>query len=155
MTLADGIDNGSRSGNLSASTTKMIIHFRSLRKIANPGIAVYPQVSICMDCGFSRFTTRVGVLDSCRGYMNFESVTRQPIAHELPTHKNRVHSRRQVPSGPCLRNVSQRSHAESFLHHVGGGLLGQEDYFGLRGTSANLSSRIDPVQGRESDVEQN
>jgi hypothetical protein len=35
----------------------MMIHFSGLQQIDNPDVLVFPKVSICMDCGFSGFTT--------------------------------------------------------------------------------------------------
>ena len=37
-------------------TAEMMIHFSGLSNIEHPGIAVTPKVSVCLDCGFSRFT---------------------------------------------------------------------------------------------------
>jgi hypothetical protein len=34
----------------------MIIHFRGIKKIDNPGVWVFPKLSVCLDCGFSRLT---------------------------------------------------------------------------------------------------
>jgi len=41
--------------NLAEFTAEMMIHFSGLRNIEHPGIAVTPKVSVCLDCGFSRF----------------------------------------------------------------------------------------------------
>jgi hypothetical protein len=38
-------------------TAEMNIHLSGLRNIDSPGILVCPRVSICLDCGFSRFMT--------------------------------------------------------------------------------------------------
>jgi hypothetical protein len=38
-------------------TTEMMIHFSGRRYIDNPGVLAFPKVSVCLDCGFSRFTT--------------------------------------------------------------------------------------------------
>jgi hypothetical protein len=38
-------------------TAEMMIHFSGLKHLANPGVLVFPKVSICLDCGSSRFTT--------------------------------------------------------------------------------------------------
>jgi|HubBroStandDraft_6_1064221.scaffolds.fasta_scaffold94433_2 hypothetical protein len=33
------------------------IHFRGLENIDHPGVLVFPKILVCLDCGFSRFTT--------------------------------------------------------------------------------------------------
>jgi hypothetical protein len=38
-------------------TTEMLIHFRGIGNIDNPGVLAFPKVSICLDCGSSRFNT--------------------------------------------------------------------------------------------------
>ena len=38
-------------------TAEMMIHFSGRRNIDNPGVLAFPKVSVCLDCGFSRFTT--------------------------------------------------------------------------------------------------
>jgi hypothetical protein len=38
-------------------TAEMMIHFSGHMHIENPGVLAFPQVSICLDCGASRFTT--------------------------------------------------------------------------------------------------
>jgi hypothetical protein len=45
-----------QSGNQAEFTAEMMIHFSGLRNIEHPGISVTPKVSVCLDCGFSRFT---------------------------------------------------------------------------------------------------
>lgn len=37
-------------------TTEMIIHFSGLKNLDNPGVLLSPKVSVCLDCGFSRFS---------------------------------------------------------------------------------------------------
>jgi hypothetical protein len=46
------------SSNQAEFTTEMMIHFRGLKNIDKPGVLVFPKVLVCLDCGFSRFTTR-------------------------------------------------------------------------------------------------
>ena len=38
-------------------TAEMMIHFSGRRDIDNPGLLTFPKVSVCLDCGCSRFTT--------------------------------------------------------------------------------------------------
>jgi hypothetical protein len=35
----------------------MTIHFSGLKNVDKPAVLAFPNVSICMDCGFSWFTT--------------------------------------------------------------------------------------------------
>ena len=45
------------SQNEAEFATEMMIHFRGLLNLDYPGVLAFPQVSICLDCGASRFTT--------------------------------------------------------------------------------------------------
>ena len=38
-------------------TAEMMIHFSGMRNLDNPGVLAFPKVSVCLDCGFSRFNT--------------------------------------------------------------------------------------------------
>jgi hypothetical protein len=44
------------SSNQAEFTAEMNLHFRGLRHIDNPGVLLFPKVSVCLDCGFSKFT---------------------------------------------------------------------------------------------------
>jgi len=44
------------SGNQSEFAAEVILHFRGLENIDNPGVLAFPTVLICLDCGFSQFT---------------------------------------------------------------------------------------------------
>jgi hypothetical protein len=37
-------------------SVEMIVHPSGLNNLANPGVWVYPKLSVCLDCGFSQFT---------------------------------------------------------------------------------------------------
>jgi hypothetical protein len=45
-----------QSGNQAEFTAEMMIHFSGLSNIGHPGIPIIPKVSVCLDCGSSRFT---------------------------------------------------------------------------------------------------
>jgi hypothetical protein len=45
------------SGNQEDFTAEINIHFRGLKNLDRPGVLIIPKLSICLDCGFSRFTT--------------------------------------------------------------------------------------------------
>lgn len=45
------------SNNGAEFTAEMMIHFSGLKHIDKPAVLAFPQISICMDCGFSGFTT--------------------------------------------------------------------------------------------------
>jgi hypothetical protein len=38
-------------------TSEVNIHFRGLAHIDEVGVLIFPQLSVCLDCGFSMFTT--------------------------------------------------------------------------------------------------
>jgi len=38
-------------------TAEVNIHTRGLQNLDKPGVLVFPEVVVCLDCGFSRFTT--------------------------------------------------------------------------------------------------
>ena len=44
------------SANEAEFTTEMMIHFSGLKHLSNPGLLIFPRLSICFDCGFSWFT---------------------------------------------------------------------------------------------------
>jgi hypothetical protein len=44
-----------QSGNQAELTAEVMVHFSGLKYIDNPGVLTFPKVSVCLDCGFSRF----------------------------------------------------------------------------------------------------
>jgi hypothetical protein len=46
-----------QSGNQAEFTAEVMMHLSGLKYIANPGLLTFPKVSVCLDCGFSWFTT--------------------------------------------------------------------------------------------------
>ena len=63
-----------QSNNQAKFFAEMMIHFSGLRHIENRGVLAFPQVLVCLDCGFARFTTsetelhelREGIASSAR-----------------------------------------------------------------------------------------
>jgi hypothetical protein len=45
------------SSNQAEFISEMNIHFHGLRNIDKPGVLLFPTLLVCLDCGFSRFTT--------------------------------------------------------------------------------------------------
>jgi hypothetical protein len=45
-----------RSSNVAEFTAETIIHFAASKNLDKPGVWLFPQLSICLDCGSSRFT---------------------------------------------------------------------------------------------------
>lgn len=43
--------------NESEFASEMMIHFAGSAHLANPGVLAFPKISICLDCGASRFIT--------------------------------------------------------------------------------------------------
>ena len=61
-------------------TTEMMIHFGGLSSVDNPGVLAFPKVSVCMDCGASRFNTTGAELRVLR-----EAAIKQPQKQMLPS----------------------------------------------------------------------
>jgi hypothetical protein len=64
------------SSNQAEFNTEMMIHFSGLRNIDKPGVLVVQKVLVCLDCGFSRFTTSGTELALLAGH-HIEDSTRQ------------------------------------------------------------------------------
>jgi hypothetical protein len=45
------------SGNQAEFAAEIHVHFSELKNLGKPGAFVFPKLLVCMDCGFSRFTT--------------------------------------------------------------------------------------------------
>jgi hypothetical protein len=43
------------SGNEAECLAEMIIHFRGLKHVENPGVWLFPKILVCLDCGAARF----------------------------------------------------------------------------------------------------
>jgi hypothetical protein len=43
---------------------EIMIHSSGLRHLDDPGVLAFPKIAVCMDCGFSRFTTTEAQLRS-------------------------------------------------------------------------------------------
>jgi hypothetical protein len=44
------------SGNQAEFTAEMMIHYSGLQNINHPGVLLVLGVSVCLECGFSKFT---------------------------------------------------------------------------------------------------
>ena len=44
------------SGNQAKFAAEINIHFTGLKKLNKPSVWVFPELLVCLDCGFSRFT---------------------------------------------------------------------------------------------------
>jgi hypothetical protein len=47
------------SGNQAEFVAEINIHLSGLKNIGNPGVLAFPRLLVCLDCGFSQFTTPV------------------------------------------------------------------------------------------------
>jgi len=47
--------------------SEIMIHVSGLGHLADSGVLTFPKISICMDCGASRFSTSVEELRRLRG----------------------------------------------------------------------------------------
>jgi hypothetical protein len=57
-----------KSGNQAEFTAEMMIHLSGRANIDNPGLLAFPKVSVCLDCGSSRFIipeTELALLAMC------------------------------------------------------------------------------------------
>jgi hypothetical protein len=45
-----------QSNNQAEFTAEMIVHFSGPDNLDEPGVWVFPKLSVCLDCGVSRFT---------------------------------------------------------------------------------------------------
>ena len=64
------------SGNQSEFASEMILHFRGLENINDPGVLAFPKVLICLDCGFSQFTaSTTELVELARGTRTREAST--------------------------------------------------------------------------------
>ena len=52
--------------NQSEFTTEMMIHFSAPNHDGKPGVLVFPTISVCLDCGASRFNMPTKQLWSLR-----------------------------------------------------------------------------------------
>jgi len=43
------------SDKLAELTAEMLVHYRGLKHLEKPGVWLFPEVLICLDCGFGRF----------------------------------------------------------------------------------------------------
>lgn len=43
------------SGNQAGFPAEMIIHFSGFQNVDKPGVLVFPELWVCLDCGYSRF----------------------------------------------------------------------------------------------------
>ena len=55
-----------RSGNFAEFSAEINLHFSGLKRLDKPSVLVFPRVLVCLDCGFSRFTTPETELDLLR-----------------------------------------------------------------------------------------
>jgi hypothetical protein len=46
-----------QSSNRADFPAEMVLHFSGPANIDNPGVLMFPEVSVCLDCGFSWFVT--------------------------------------------------------------------------------------------------
>jgi len=44
------------SGNLAEFNSETNIHFSGLKNLDRPSVLVFPQLLVCLDCGFTGFT---------------------------------------------------------------------------------------------------
>jgi hypothetical protein len=72
------------SVNLAEFTAEMMIHFSGLNHLADPGVLVFPQLWVCLDCGFSQLTVPKKELALLTGEA---STKRKPLTNIRARHK--------------------------------------------------------------------
>ena len=45
------------SANQEEFSAEMMFHFRGMENLDRPGVMAFPKVLVCLECGFSQFTT--------------------------------------------------------------------------------------------------
>jgi predicted nucleic-acid-binding Zn-ribbon protein len=45
------------SANQEEFSAEMMFHFRGMENLDRPGVMAFPRVLVCLECGFSQFTT--------------------------------------------------------------------------------------------------
>jgi hypothetical protein len=55
------------SGKQAERIAEVLIHFPGLKDIDKPGVWLFPTLTVCLDCGFSRFTVPETELESIAG----------------------------------------------------------------------------------------
>ena len=78
-----------------------------------------------------------------------KSTAKKPLALE-----NRVDSHGKL-EGIRFQQVAVCPYTESFLHHFSRGFAADKENPGIRGNFANSSSGLNPIQRRQTDVQQN
>lgn len=75
------------SDNETELAAEMIIHFSGIRNLDKPGVWVFPNLLVCLNCGFSRFTvpeTELPLLAS--GAPTCETLTLEGVFQRLELH---------------------------------------------------------------------
>jgi hypothetical protein len=66
------------SSNQAEFTAEVYIHFPGRKNLDKPGVFIFPQLSVCLDCGFSRFAAPETELKSlARGLSSSEGSARK------------------------------------------------------------------------------
>ena len=47
-------------------STEMMIHFSGRKHLLKPGVLIFPEMVVCLDCGATRLTIPEGTLESLR-----------------------------------------------------------------------------------------
>jgi hypothetical protein len=65
-------------------TAEMMIHFRGLEYLDNPGVLSFPKIRVCLGCGLSRFTVPETELASItRATLGNKSYTSKKSARDV------------------------------------------------------------------------
>jgi len=73
------------SGNQAERTAEMVVHVSGLKNLDNPGVWVFSEVLVCLDCGSSLFTVPKTELASIAKYTREDkSSTLESSAGDVP-----------------------------------------------------------------------
>ena len=71
------------SGNEVELTAEMLIHFSGLKNLDKPGVWVFPELFVCLDCGYSHFTVPKRELASIAHILEISSFTSELSAGDV------------------------------------------------------------------------
>ena len=66
------------SQNQTEFNAEINIHFRGLKNLDKPNVLIFPKILVCLDCGFSAFTTP----DTGRAILSAGTRTREALSRQ-------------------------------------------------------------------------
>jgi len=72
------------SGNRAELTAEMVIHFSGLKNLDKPGVWVFPELLVCLDCGCAHFTVPKTELASIAYTLEIKSFAFESSVADVP-----------------------------------------------------------------------